>query len=70
MAYQGFIIETDVLRRLEKDETVDTHAGYWRITPKFETTAEKYSWLTRIVVVGVGNFEATDAVEYTIFTVL
>jgi hypothetical protein len=70
MAYRGFIIDPDVLRRLEKDEAVDTHEGYWRITPKFETASDKYSWLTRIVAVGVGNFEATDAVEYKIYTVL
>jgi hypothetical protein len=70
MSYRGFIIEPDVLRRLEKDETVDTHEGYWRITPKFETTSEKYSWLSWIVAVGVGTFNVSDAVEYKIYTVL
>jgi hypothetical protein len=70
MSYRGFIVDPDVLRRLEKDETVDTHEGYWRITPKFETASEKYSWLTRIVAVGVNDPTVRDAVGYKIFTVL
>lgn len=71
MSYRGFIIDPEVLRRLEKDEAVDTHEGYWRMTPKFETGAEKYSWLTRIVAVGVGDFTAAgDVAAYKIYTVL
>ena len=29
--------------------------SYWRTTPVFETASEKYSWLTRIIAVGVAR---------------
>lgn len=34
---------------------------YWRVTPYFETAAESYDWLNRIVAVGVGRRQPGQA---------
>ena len=34
---------------------------YWRVTPYFETAAESYDWLNRIVTVGVGRQQPGQA---------
>ncbi|MFW5904773.1 MAG: DUF3237 domain-containing protein [Gemmatimonadota bacterium] len=34
---------------------------YWRVTPYFETAAEQYDWLNRIVTVGVGRQQPGQA---------
>jgi hypothetical protein len=47
---------------------LDPASGYWRTTPVFETTAEKYRWLTRVVTVGVGE-RGTDGPIYRIYVV-
>jgi Protein of unknown function (DUF3237) len=41
---------------------------YWRVTPIFETGAEQYAWLNRIVTVGVGQ-SAGGRVNYTVYAV-
>ena len=45
----------EVLARLGRGEPVDPGAYYFRSAAIFETGAEKYAWLTRAVVVGVGE---------------
>ena len=42
---------------------------YWVTTPVFETAAEKYEWLNRIVCVGV-NFPGPGNVAYHIYQIL
>jgi len=42
---------------------------YWRTTPMFETSAEKYMWLNEIVCVGV-PFEVPNRVSYRVFRIL
>ena len=39
---------------------------YWRITPIFETSSEKYAWLNRIVAVGV-RYSVPQRVAYRVF---
>jgi len=34
---------------------------YWRVTPYFETAADQYDWLNRIVTVGVGRQQPGQA---------
>lgn len=34
---------------------------YWRVTPYFETAADEYDWLNRIVTVGVGRRQPGQA---------
>jgi hypothetical protein len=51
---------------------LSTPAGgerYWRTTPMFETSAEKYKWLNEIVCVGV-PFEVPSRVSYRVFRIL
>jgi len=42
---------------------------YWRITPIFETSSEKYAWLNRIVAVGV-RYSVPQRVAYRVFQIL
>lgn len=42
---------------------------YWRTTPVFETSSEKYSWLNGIVAVGV-PFNVPNRVSYRVFQIL
>jgi hypothetical protein len=58
-----------VLDRLNKGEKVDPSEYYFRTTPLFETSSEKYSFLNRIVCVATGRREATGPI-YDVFQVL
>lgn len=58
-----------VLDRLAKGEKVDPSEYYFRIAPRFETASEKYSFLNRIIAVGVGRREATGPI-YEVFQIL
>ena len=42
---------------------------YFRIVPLFETAAERYGWLNRIVAAGIGRRTA-DGVDYDIFEIV
>ena len=51
---------------------IHTPAGgetYWRTTPVFETASDKYSWLNRIISVGVGQTIPGKA-AYRVFQIL
>lgn len=43
---------------------------YFRTTPRFETGAEQYRWLNRILAVGVGQPSEPGMVRYRIYAVL
>lgn len=43
--------------------------GYFRTTPRFETSSEKYSWLNNIIAVGVGRSDG-QKVHYDIYQIL
>ena len=45
----------EVLARLNRGERVDPAAYYFRSAASFETSAPQHAWLTRAVVVGVGE---------------
>lgn len=45
----------DVIERLAKGEAVNPNEYYFRVTPWFETSAEKYDWLNRVVAVAIGH---------------
>ncbi len=59
----------DALARIDRGETVDPASYYFRINPLFETAAEKYGWLNRILAIGVGDRRA-DGPVYSVFEVL
>ncbi|MEE8172091.1 MAG: DUF3237 domain-containing protein [Alphaproteobacteria bacterium] len=70
MTYRGIRHgPTEVMERLNKGEQVDPSEYYFRIAPFFETAAEKYDWLNRIVTVGTGHRLATGPV-YEIYQIL
>ncbi len=58
----------EVLQRLAAGEPVDPSLYYMRTTPRFETGAERYRWLNRIVCVATGARRAA-AVELEVFEV-
>ena len=58
----------DVLQRLAAGEPVDPSLYYMRTTPRFETGAERYRWLNRIICVATGARRAA-AVELEVFEV-
>ena len=57
------------MERLNKGEAVDPSQYYFRVAPFFETGAEKYDWLNRIIAVGSGQRLATGPV-YEIYQIL
>ncbi len=59
----------EVMERIAAGEQVDPSAYYLRNTPYFETAAEKYDWLNRIVAVGVGR-RMPEYAAYDIFEIL
>ena len=59
----------EVMERIARGETVAPAAYYFRISPSFETAAEKYGWINRVLAVGVGH-RRNDGPVYSIFEVL
>jgi hypothetical protein len=45
----------EVLARLSRGEAVDPSEMYFRIAPRFETSAPGYLWLNRLLAVGIGE---------------
>ena len=70
MTYWGLRHGPDsVMDRLNSGQEVDPSEYYFRITPRFETSDERYSWLNKLVAVGSGHRLPTGPV-YEIFKVL
>jgi len=70
MTYRGLRCgPPDVMARLAKGEAVDPASYYFRSTPLFETAAEKYDWINRIIAIGIGHRRA-DGPIYSVFEVL
>jgi hypothetical protein len=59
----------DVIARLNKGETVDPAAYYFRINPLFETAAAHYDWINRVLAIGIGH-RRSDGPVYSVFEVL
>ncbi len=70
MTYRGYRHgPAEVMERLNKGEAVDPSEYYFRVAPFFETGAEKYAWLNRIVAVGTGHRLPSGPV-YEIYQIL
>lgn len=73
MSYSGrIVVSPDILgdmRDPEKRYLIDRSKYYFRITPFFETGAEKYLWMNNIVCIGTGRL-IKDGVSYDIYEVL
>ncbi len=58
-----------VMDGLLRGETVDPSEYYFRTAPMFETAAEKYAWLNRVLAIGIGR-RTSRQVCYTVYAVL
>lgn len=58
----------EVLARIAAGDAVDPSLYYMRATPSFETGAERYRWLNRLVCVATGA-RRKDAVELDVYEV-
>jgi hypothetical protein len=64
MSFQGLRHgPADVIAALGRGEVVDPASYYFRTVPRFETSAEKYAFLNRIITVGVGETRPEGAVH-------
>ena len=55
--------------RVARGELVSPSDYYLRTAPFFETSSAKYSWLNKIVSIGVGERQA-DGVQYELYEIL
>ena len=70
MTYRGYRHgPAEILERLNRGEAVEPSSYYFRIAPLFETGAEPYSWLNRIVAVGTGH-RPPEGPFYDVYEVL
>ena len=70
MTYRGVRNSSpEVAQRLARGDSVDPTEYYFRTTPYFETSSEKYAWINNIVTVGVGERLAAG-VKYKVFEIL
>ena len=53
----------EVIAALGRGEVVDPASYYFRTVPRFETAAEKYAFLNRVITVGVGETRPDGAVH-------
>jgi hypothetical protein len=53
----------DAITALSRGEVVDPARYYFRTVPRFETSAEAYAFLNRIVTIGVGETRPDGAVH-------
>lgn len=45
----------DILARLNRGEEVDSASYYFRSSASFETSAPQHAWLTRTIIIGLGE---------------
>lgn len=62
-------VPADGLARLGAGEVLPFDETYVRTTPKFETSDERYAWLSEIVALGY-NILSPDHIDYRIYEVL
>ena len=58
----------DIIQRITEGEDVDPSLYYFRTAFRFETGAEKYDWLNRIIAVGSGH-RHPDSVTMNVYEV-
>jgi hypothetical protein len=70
MTYRGVRhASPEVNDRIARGEPVAASEYYLRTAPFFETSSPKYSWLNKIVTIGVGERQP-QSVVYQIFEIL
>jgi hypothetical protein len=58
------------MTRQQRGEPVDASRFYHRVAIFFDTSAERYRWLTRILAVGKGNRQPDGSGIYEVYEVL
>lgn len=70
MTYRGVLdVEPALLQRVLAGEEIAPSEYYFRTTPRFETGAEQYAWINKLVCVATGYF-GRRKVGYRVFGVL
>jgi hypothetical protein len=70
MSYTGFRHgPAEVMAQLARGETVDPTAYYFRILPRFSTSAPGYAWLNGVAAVGIGH-RLPEGPVYNLFEIL
>ncbi len=70
MTYRGMRHgPAEVMDRLNRGEKVDAASYYFRTSVAFETAAQQYDWLNRIIAVGTGD-RPPEGPVYDVFEVL
>lgn len=70
MTYRGVRhASPEVSARISRGERMAASDYYLRTAPFFETSSLKYTWLNKVVSVGVGERQP-DAVKYEVFEIL
>jgi hypothetical protein len=59
----------EIIERLNHGETVDPGSYYFRTTPYFETSSEKYGWMNRICSIATGSVKGSVR-TFEVFQVL
>lgn len=55
---------------MKRGEAVSPSEYYMRVSARFETAAPQYSWLNRILAIGVSERTAEDSVRHMFFAIL
>jgi hypothetical protein len=70
MTWKGFRHgPKEVIDRLNRGEAIEPSTCYFRATPYFETSSEKYNWLNRICSIATGSRTASGR-TFDVFQVL
>jgi len=59
----------EIMDRVNRGEKVDAASYYFRTSVAFETAAQQYDWLNRIIAVGTGD-RPPEGPVYDVFEVL
>lgn len=59
----------EVIERLAKGEAVNPNEYYFRVTPWFETSSEKYGWINRVIAVAIGH-RLPEGPIYNVFEIV
>jgi Protein of unknown function (DUF3237) len=62
-------VPPEALERLANGERIYFDESYVRTTPRFETSDERYSWLSEVVAVSYNELEGTK-IDYRIYRIL
>jgi hypothetical protein len=66
--YHGLLEMNDKMQAaMAAAEATEFSDQYFRITPRFETGDDRYSWLNRSVFVGEGRLYPGFGVEYRVY---